>query len=632
MNLIPMPRLIKSGTGNYILKYHTYLVISPECPRVLDIQAAQFSQNLKKCLGYSVLITRGQGRKGDIVLTVDATLPREGYLLKISEDGIRITGNEGGIWYGLQTLLQIISQKGAVLPAMEIQDAPDIKERGFYFDCSRGRIPKLSWLKELVDKMAYYKLNQLQLYIEHTYLFRGMTELWRDDTPLTAEEIMELDRYCLERGIELIPSLSSFGHLYKLLSSHSYAHLCELENSAGKPFSLIGRMHHHTIDATNPESIQLIKGLIAEYMELFTSQKFNLCADETFDLGKGRAKTAVEEKGKDRVYIDFVKEIAEFIAENGRIPMFWGDIISDFPEMIHELPENIICLNWGYSPEQSEEPTAALNKAGATQYCCPGCQGWNRLLPPGWDAWQNVKRQCAYAAKYGAAGVLNTDWGDYFHINHPDFSRLGMIYGAAFSWNTQDAEDYSKEAYTEFNKKVSRLEYGDNSGEFLNIIDEANELVAFQWDSACLFWELKRGIAENEEIHKHRIQKRLYFMEGADKKIAALDELLCKMYQNIGNIEAAHRKEMKAYLVAVEGIKLFDQLGVVVCHREYDTDWAPLPDEKQLALDLETWLYDYKQVYREVSRQSELSRVESLVCWYGDYLRAPDFTMNYYLQ
>ena len=55
--------------------------------------------------------------------------------------------------------------------------------------------------------MAYYKMNQLQLYIEHTFLFRDFSEIWRDDTPLTAEEIMELDQYCLERGIELVPSL-----------------------------------------------------------------------------------------------------------------------------------------------------------------------------------------------------------------------------------------------------------------------------------------------------------------------------------------------------------------------------------------------------------------------------------------
>ena len=114
--------------------------------------------------------------------------------------------------------------------------------------------------EKLADRMAFYKLNQMQLYIEHTFLFRDFSEIWRDDTPLTAEEILELDRYCLERGIELVPSLSTFGHLYKVLGSKHYSHLCELEGSEAMPFSLRGRMHHHTINVSSPESAGFIKG------------------------------------------------------------------------------------------------------------------------------------------------------------------------------------------------------------------------------------------------------------------------------------------------------------------------------------------------------------------------------------
>ena len=115
---------------------------------------------------------------------------------------------------GMQTLLQILEQEGACLSALHIEDAPAIVNRGYYFDCTRGRIPKLSWLKQLADRMAYYKLNQLQLYVEHSYLFRGMTELWRDDTPLTAEEIMDLvGKTAADMGIEQGGGKSSMGKL-----------------------------------------------------------------------------------------------------------------------------------------------------------------------------------------------------------------------------------------------------------------------------------------------------------------------------------------------------------------------------------------------------------------------------------
>ena len=69
---------------------------------------------------------------------------------------------------------------------------------------------------------------------------------------------------------------------------------------------------------------------------------------------------AAAEKGVDRIYIDFVKALCEFLVENGRRPMFWGDVICGFPEMIKELPEENQRLNWGYAKYQREEETKWL--------------------------------------------------------------------------------------------------------------------------------------------------------------------------------------------------------------------------------------------------------------------------------
>ena len=78
----------------------------------------------------------------------------QSYVLDITEDAIVLTGDEAGLWHGMQTLLQIIEQEGACLSALPIEDAPASVNRGYYFDCTRGRIPKLSWLKQLADRMA----------------------------------------------------------------------------------------------------------------------------------------------------------------------------------------------------------------------------------------------------------------------------------------------------------------------------------------------------------------------------------------------------------------------------------------------------------------------------------------------
>ena len=152
---------------------------------------------------------------------------------------------------------------------------------------------------------------------------------------------MELDKYCRERYVELVPSLSSFGHLYGLLSTRTYGELCELENSWKQPFSFLDRMHHHTVNVGDERVMPLIKRMLAEYMALFSSDKFNLCADETFDLGRGKAKDLADEKGVHRIYIDHVKELCSFLAENG----------IENPEDIREFHE----LGFVFSGERSAE-------------------------------------------------------------------------------------------------------------------------------------------------------------------------------------------------------------------------------------------------------------------------------------
>ena len=615
MYLIPAPAKLEEREGSFLLSCETYLTVDPACSWKVNRQGDLFNEEVKKILGYGAMLTRGCAQAGDIVIRQDDSAAPQSYVLDIAEDSITLTGEEAGLWYGMQTLRQILEQNGAILPCLHIEDAPDLPNRGYYFDCTRGRIPTMDWLKKLVDRMAYYKLNQLQLYIEHTYLFRGMTELWRDDTPLTAAEIMELDRYCLERGVELVPSLSSFGHLYKLLSTREYAHLCELEDSEKQPFSVRGRMAHHTINPADPESLVLIKKMIGEFMELFSSRQFNFCADETFDLGRGKSRALVEEKGKDHVYIGYIRELARFLIENGRRPMFWGDIIWGFPEMIKEMPEETICLNWGYLWNQREDETRWMYEAGAVQYCCPGCCSWNELVPLNWNAYNNIMRMCNYARKYNAIGVLNTDWGDYLHVCHPDFTAVGMIYGAAFSWNGNIPE------YEEINRQISRLEYHDPTERLLEIVAKIPENTAFEWHSVCGYWEMKRGLEEFKEDYTKMIREELNLFDDVDEKNARLQNIEKELYGQIVRLESDRKGRVLPYAVAVKGIRLLNEAGKVAVAEDFGCTFTTMPDRWALAKELETWLYYYKEIYRSVSRESELRRIEDLVCWYGDFLR-----------
>lgn len=603
MYLLPKPRKWKTTEGIFTICYNRAIVVDNSCPPEVYEDAKLFQQFLCESLGFALRITRGSACPGDISLRLDEALEVQAYELHINAGGIIITGGSAcGLFYGMQTLRQMTQQEGCCLPYTSIQDKPQIEHRGFYHDVTRGRIPTMDYLKKLVDRMAAYKLNQLQLYMEHTFLFAKFSEVWRDDTPLTPEDILELDAYCRKRHIELIPSIACFGHLYKVLRTRTYCHLCELPDMEQEPFGFVDRMKHHTLDVSNPESMQLAKSLIDEFMPLFTSKYFNICADETFDLGKGKSAGLAETKGTQRMYLDFVKELCGYVVSKGKIPMFWGDIICAFPEAVQELPKETICLNWGYDADWPEDSTRKLSGAGARLYNCPGVSGWDQLVNQIRVSYENISRMCHYAVDYRADGVLNTDWGDCGHINHPDFSLVGMIYGAAFSWNTEIP------AFDEINRQISRIAYGDVSEILVSVLAKISVSWKFTWRNAVDRLEQLREVP-------------LYSMEVYQKAAEQLEEIKGELYASVSRLPVEQKKQIHAYLIALQGMILLQKLGMVLAG-DQTSDETCSGQRCALAEALEYWLYDYKALWRSVSRESELFRIQHVICCYADWLRS----------
>ena len=603
MYLLPKPRKWKTTEGIFTICYNRAIVVDNSCPSEVYEDAKLFQQVLCESLGFALRITRGSACPGDISLRLDEALEAQAYELHINAGGITIIGGDAcGLFYGMQTLRQMTQQEGCCLPYTSIQDKPQIEHRGFYHDVTRGRIPTMDYLKKLVDRMAAYKLNQLQLYMEHTFLFAKFSEVWRDDTPLTPEDILELDAYCRKRHIELIPSIACFGHLYKVLRTRTYCHLCELPDMEQEPFGFVDRMKHHTLDVSNPESMQLAKSLIDEFMPLFTSKYFNICADETFDLGKGKSAGLAETKGTQRMYLDFVKELCGYVVSKGKTPMFWGDIICAFPEAVQELPKETICLNWGYDADWPEDSTRKLSEAGARLYNCPGVSGWDQLVNQIRVSYENISRMCHYAVDYQAEGVLNTDWGDCGHINHPDFSLVGMIYRAAFSWNPEIPD------FDEINRQISRIAYGDVSETLVSVLAKISVCWKFTWRNA---------VDRLEQLP----EVPLYSMEVYQKAAEQLEEIKGELYASVSRLPVEQKKQIHAYLIALQGMILLQKLGMVLTGDQTSDEICSV-QRCALAEELEYWLYDYKALWRSVSRESELFRIQHVICCYADWLRS----------
>lgn len=500
----------------------------------------------------------------------------EGYVLDIGEHAISIVAeSDAGAFYAVQTLRQLFRQE--TVPCLHIEDKPDFEHRGFYHDATRGKIPTVETMKQLIDQMAYYKLNSLQLYVEHTFAFEEYKQL-RDRTGcLTKEDLLQIGAYCKENFIDFIPSLSTFGHLYELLEQPQYQHLRVLKNYQAEPNFWRNRMGHHTIDPENPQSIALIESLLDQYIPCFESDWFNICCDETFDLHSFDALGV--DSGK--LYVDFVKKIIAHVQKHGKKVMMWADILLKYPHTLAEIPQDICFLNWNYTAAPPEENVRRLAETGKMQIVCPGTNTWNRLCENVELEEQNICRMVQYGYQYGAAGVLNTNWGDWGNPCSLSLAMYGLVLGAEKSWSATTPVD------DRFYSQVNALLYENSNGmRYLQTLSRLHDLVS--WKGFCQAYFYHRY---GNEINKTAARPNL---AAAQAGYTALAESLSAEQWAADE----YRQEM---LLAAEGICVIAEL------------WTKLLGEPVERLtDTRHWLKKYCDQWLQHNQPNELYRIREM--------------------
>ena len=362
----------------------------------------------------------------------------EGYTLSVSKSGIEIAFREtGGLRAAGATLRQLLREHGRRLPCLKIRDWPDFSRRGVMLDISRGRVPRLETLLDLVEKLADFKINELQLYTEHTFAYKKYKSVWQSWGALTSSEIRRLDARCRELGIDLVPNQNSFGHLRYFLEDPRLKRLGELSEpyeSETKDFL----RRPTTLAPNHPGTLPFLRGLFDELLPNFSSTFFNIGGDETWDLGKGQSRKLCAAKGQGRVYFEFLKKLHHEVQARGKRMMFWGDIILKHPELISKLPRNIIAMAWGYEADHPFNREAAqFARANIPFYVCPGTSTWQTLIGKHDNGLANLRAAAKAGKKFGAIGFLNTDWGDGGNPQPLAVSWPLYAAGAALAWNSK---------------------------------------------------------------------------------------------------------------------------------------------------------------------------------------------------
>lgn len=310
--------------------------------------------------------------KANLHFIKDCSLPREGYILKITEERIAITASDkNGAIYALQTLRQLEEENnnGRYRCAVII-DSPRAAWRGFMLDSGR-QYQSIATIKKYIDMASMLKMN-----IFHWHLTEGLG--WRIEIKrypnltshgayvgkgeeqqgyYTQEEIRDIVAYAGERGITIVPEIDMPGHSEAALSSYP-----EL-GCFGTAVEIPQQGYTRNIFCAGKDStIIFLKNVLDEVCTLFRSEYIHIGGDEAPKENWAKCPdcqkriTEIGLKSNEELQSWFSSQMAEHLKAKGRKAIFWEDVIytDSCP-----LPDNAIIQWWNYRSHGNE----ALNKA-----------------------------------------------------------------------------------------------------------------------------------------------------------------------------------------------------------------------------------------------------------------------------
>ncbi len=308
-NLIPRPVEITPAQGEFLLAAGTSIVTDREGKEV----ALYLQQKLRSSMGVSLKITSTSAVPA-IALVVNKSLevPAEGYVLSVSEKGVKIEGKDAdGLFYGMQTLLQLMPPKvyaSAVqtgvqwtIPAVSIKDYPRFHYRGMMLDVVRQFFDEAT-VKKYIDWLAMHKINKFHWHLTDDQGWRieikkypKLTSVgaWRGPREAlaptlgsgekryggfyTQKQVKEIVKYAAKRHIEVIPELDLPGHSHAAASAYPEI-LC--------PSSRVDESKRPIDDQAdvwcvgNESNFKMLANILKEVAALFPSKIIHIGGDE----------------------------------------------------------------------------------------------------------------------------------------------------------------------------------------------------------------------------------------------------------------------------------------------------------------------------------------------------------------
>ena len=483
--LIPHPQEVSLGGEDFILDDELTIVLDKNASDQDRFAATELASQLNKEWGVKAVIAGSASGKSIILshkgVSKDITgLPKkkalQGYQLT-AEAGqlvIRAKG-EAGLFYGTQTLLQIIKEgtEGPMVPGMEITDWPDISERAAHYDTKHHQ-DKREYVESFIRDLARYKINMLLWEWEDNFEYPSHPEIGAPGA-FTMQEMQEITRYARKYHVQLVPLVQGLGHVSFILKWPQHSHLREIPASNWEFCPLKEGSYELLFDLWE-DAIEATPG----------SEYIHIGSDETYELGLcEECQIKSEEIGRSGLYTLFTNKAGKHLKTKGRKTMCWerpmGWTVSKSPAKGIEPTKNLV-LTESYSYETEDFQYAREAKEmGYELFTYDPNPGVVPLMVPymftlreggktSMGSLEKSYKHLTSSTKSGYFdGMINTSWDDAGL--HNQSWMLSFINSAEWSWSA------SNPSLEEFIHNFLMNYYGEDSknmGELYLLLNEAS--------------------------------------------------------------------------------------------------------------------------------------------------------------
>ncbi len=389
--IVPQPSSIEYSSGAAWTINGTLSVIMVDGAQDSELYktAVMFAEDVAKILTFTPRVfTLEQSiyissitNMGNIVLSIDSTLDKEEYKVDVSSKQIAISGgSEAGVFYGLQTLKQLLASNAEwkstdkvsaafSIPAMVIEDKPSFGYRGAMLDVCRHFADKED-VKKFIDMLAMHKMNIFHWHLtddqgwriqikshpaltdvgsvrRHTLIGHGGIPPFKyDGKPYagcyTQDEIREVVQYAAERYITIIPEIEMPGHATAALAAYPEI------GCTGGPYEVWARwgVNNEVFCAGNERTFEILQDVVGEGIELFPAKIIHIGGDECPKERWHECPKCQERMRENNIPDEhhlqsyFIQRIEKWLNERGRTIIGWDEILEG------GLSQNAIVMSW----------------------------------------------------------------------------------------------------------------------------------------------------------------------------------------------------------------------------------------------------------------------------------------------